>query len=105
LWVEPNSARTALHKAAFWGHAHIVPWLLAPPPTGCGLDPNAVDFNGDTALHDAARFGHTDVVNQLLEHGASVYIKNKQGQTPAATGIENGKDVAEQGLTSRCCIL
>ena len=26
--LEANSGRTALHKAAFWGHDHIVPWLL-----------------------------------------------------------------------------
>lgn len=82
-----------------------MPWLLAPPPAGCGLNPDAVDYNGDTALHDAARFGHTEVIHQLVEHGASTKIRNEMGQTAADLGTENGKDVAEQGLSSRCSIL
>ena len=26
--TEANSGRTALHKAAFWGHGNITKWLL-----------------------------------------------------------------------------
>ena len=33
--LESNSGRTALHKAAFWGHDHIIPWLLS-----LGVNPN-----------------------------------------------------------------
>ena len=75
--LEPNSGRTALHKAGFWGHDHIVPWLLGI----CKVDPNVQDYSGDTALHDAARFGHAKVVEQLIKGGASSTIRNKLGQT------------------------
>ena len=54
---EPNSGRTALHKAAFWGHHALVAMLLAE----LRLCPNARDASGDTPLHDAARFGHVKV--------------------------------------------
>jgi cytochrome c peroxidase len=55
--VEGSSGRTALHKAAFWGHDHLMDILIRQ----CKIDPNVQDYNGDTALHDAARFGHVKV--------------------------------------------
>ena len=85
--LEANSGRTALHKAAFWGHDHIVPWLLGP---SCKLDPNVQDYAGDTALHDAARFGHSNVVKQLVKGGASMSITNKLGQTPKEVAVDYG---------------
>ena len=111
--LELNSGRTALHKAAFWGHDHIVPWLLGPK---CNVDPNLQDYNGDTALHDAARFGHSkvcslegvlhitapvltphvhtyslQVIAQLLAGGASVAIANKAGRLPGDEALFYGK--------------
>jgi catalase (peroxidase I) len=87
--VEANSGRTALHKAAFWGHDHIVPWLLGP----CGVDPNVCDYAGDTALHDAARFGHSKVIELLVQGGASTSVLNHAGQTAGDVAKENEKDV------------
>ena len=51
--VESSSGRTALHKAAFWGHIEMTDFLTKE----CKLNVNATDNAGDTALHDAARFG------------------------------------------------
>ena len=78
---EATSGRTALHKAAFWGHVEMVKYLTQE----CKLDPNVQDNYGDTALHDvrhisvffgvpfiifplqAAKFGHAGVgINQEL---------------------------------------
>jgi hypothetical protein len=59
---ERSSGRTALHKAAFWGHDLTVEFLLKE----CKLDPNVVDYNGDTALHDAVRFGHVNVSDATM---------------------------------------
>merc|ERR1719199_1565750 len=84
---EADSGRTALHKAAFWGHIETVTYLLDV----CKLDPNVQDFNGDTALHDAARFGHFPVVNKLLAAGADPTIRNKAGKSSAALAEEYGK--------------
>jgi hypothetical protein len=84
---EANSGRTALHKAAFWGHDHIVPWLLE-----CKVPVNGLDYNGDTALHDAARFGHENCVAALLQAaGCDPKIRNKEGKTAYDVALENGK--------------
>ena len=94
--VDPNSydsgsRRTALHKTAFWGHSHIVPWLV--DDLGAAVD--ATDSAGDTALHDtalhdAARFGHANVVSELLARGASPNARNAAGKTPGEVAAENG---------------
>jgi thiol-disulfide isomerase/thioredoxin len=90
--AEPSSGRTALHKAAWWGHVPVACYLLHT----CGLKPDVVDFNGDTALHDAARFGHVELSRVLLSSGASASIVNKEGQTPHQTAVEYEKpEVAE----------
>jgi len=74
--VEKSSGRTALHKAAFWGHDGTVGFLVDE----CKLDVNVKDFDGDTALHDAVRFNHEQVVRKLLDANSDVTIKNKRGQ-------------------------
>lgn len=73
--VEASSGRTAMHKAAYWGHDHVLPFLI----NEYRIDVNAQDFNGDTAAHDAAKFGHVKVVQQLVSGGANLTIKNKDG--------------------------
>jgi urate oxidase len=83
---DAGSRRTALHKAAFWGHSHIVPWLV--DDLGAAVD--ATDSAGDTALHDAARFGHANVVSELLARGASPTARNAAGKTPGEVAAENG---------------
>jgi len=84
--LEANSGRTALHKAAFWGHGHIVPWLIE---AGTPLD--ALDCHGDTALHDAARFGHDGCVKALLDAQAAANVRNKEGKSAHDVAVENGK--------------
>jgi len=84
--TEDISLRTALHKAAFWGHDAATKYLVEE----CKLNPNAQDFSGDTALHDSARFGHAKVVDTLIKGGASLSIKNKKGQTPYDVAVEYG---------------
>lgn len=48
--VDASSGRNALHKAAYWGHDHVVKYLLGE----CGVGVNAQDSAGDTALHDVS---------------------------------------------------
>jgi len=74
--VEGSSGRTALHKAAFWGHEATVGFLVSE----ANVNPNVQDVSGDTALHDAARFGHVACVNLLLP-GTDLSIRNKEGKT------------------------
>jgi hypothetical protein len=76
--IEKSSGRTALHKAAFWGHIQVINFLVKD----CKLDVNARDYNGDTALHDAVRFGHKNVVDALIKAGTNMSIKNRDGDCP-----------------------
>lgn len=84
---EQGSGRTALHKAAFWGHVHLLPVLIEEAK----IDVNVQDSEGDTALHDACRFGHTEVVEKLVAFGADPAIKNNAGQLARDVAEANGK--------------
>jgi ankyrin repeat protein len=57
-----------------------------------GVDINAADSRGQTALHGAALWGFDDVVQFLVDHGAKLDIKDRQGRTPldAANGLAGG---------------
>eukprot|EP00026_Physarum_polycephalum_P009224 Phypoly_transcript_09338.p1 GENE.Phypoly_transcript_09338~~Phypoly_transcript_09338.p1 ORF type:complete len:261 (+),score=62.54 Phypoly_transcript_09338:577-1359(+) len=85
--VEATSGRSALHKAAFWGHNKMVEYLVQV----CKLDVNQKDNYGDTPLHDAAKFGHEQIVRILLENGADRTIKNNEGKDPLTVAQEHEK--------------
>mmetsp|Transcript_22361 Transcript_22361/g.33469 ORF Transcript_22361/g.33469 Transcript_22361/m.33469 type:complete len:405 (+) Transcript_22361:99-1313(+) len=74
---EKFTKRTPLHKAAYFGHNHVVDYVLS-----LGGDPSLVDVDGDTPLHDAARLGHTETAKLLIEAGAKSNVKNRKGETP-----------------------
>mmetsp|Transcript_16156 Transcript_16156/g.56370 ORF Transcript_16156/g.56370 Transcript_16156/m.56370 type:complete len:424 (-) Transcript_16156:1283-2554(-) len=84
--LEGTSGRSALHKAAFWGHKLMVTYLVDE----CKLNVDAQDHYGDTALHDAARFGHGEVVDILLRAGANASIKNAKGEDAATIARVHG---------------
>jgi len=85
--LEATSGRSALHKAAFWGHNEMIKYLL----TACKLNPNVQDNDGDTALHDAAKFGHTQVAQYLVDAGTDITLKNRGGQDALAVATEHQK--------------
>lgn len=84
--LEQASGRSALHKAAYWGHDSTVEFLLS-----LGLDANLQDHDGDTPLHDACRFGQLNCV-KLLMGVTDLTKKNSEGQTPKDIAVEYGKD-------------
>lgn len=47
-----------------------------------GLDVNAVNSMGLTALHGAANRGSDDIIRFLVEKGARLDVKDKEGRTP-----------------------
>jgi ankyrin repeat protein len=93
--TEALSGRTALHKAAYFGHAHVIDFLLDQ----MGIQVNAQDADGDTALHDAARFGHLAVVEALLSKGgADKTLTNHDGKTPIDLARTADKDAVVAAL-------
>ena len=53
-------------------------------------DANVANQAGDTALHAAAQSGFDTIVQYLVDHGAHVNAKNKQGRTPLAAAMQRG---------------
>jgi ankyrin repeat protein len=93
--AEALSGRTALHKAAFFGHAHVIGFLLEQ-----GASVNVTDADGDTALHDAARLGHIKVVEALVSAGADKNLVNKEGKTASDLAHANEKAAVVAVLAS-----
>jgi hypothetical protein len=97
----PNSKeyfteRTPLHKASYFGHDHVVEYLL-----DCGADVNVVDVEGDTPLHDACRLGHVACVKLLVRAGAKRDVKNKKGETPLQLATFLGNEEIKDLLRKR----
>ena len=89
---DPNysgpGGRTPLHCAVCdRPKLEIVNQLLAHR----NIQLNNVDDNGCTALHFAAEGGYTEIVKRLVEEGATVDVKNKEGKSPKKKALENGK--------------
>lgn len=80
---------TALHLAAFFGHADIAAELLR-----AGADVGAVARNllGVQPLHSAAAGGHTEVARALIDHGADPNARQEGGFTPIHAAAQNGND-------------
>lgn len=84
--LEATSGRSALHKAAFWGHDDMTAFLIEEAK----IDVNLQDHDGDSALHDAAKFGHVNVTKALLAAGSDVTLTNKAGQDAYTVANEHG---------------
>ena len=69
--------RTALMRAAQWGHDEAVGWLIQR-----GAEVDAQDKGGKTALHLSCEFGHAGVVRALVDTGADVTIEDRNKETP-----------------------
>ena len=73
-----KSGDTALHRAAGTNRIAVLPALLA------ALSRTAVDAQdkmGNTAMHIAAMEQHEEACMLLAEAGASIQVKNDEGQT------------------------
>ncbi len=94
---------TALHLAAFFGHAGVATELLDR-----GADVEAVARNPlrVQAIHSAAAGNHTDVVRALLEHGADPSARQEGGFAPIHAAAQNGNEelcalLVERGADER----
>ena len=67
-----------------------------------GADPNEVNERGETALHWAIWRGRSvAVIEVLLDAGAALEARRKDGRTPYALAVQNGQTAVAKLLESR----
>lgn len=86
---------TPLHIAIRWGHNDAILLLLKN-----GADANKTNRFGSAPLH---MYPSVDIAKQLIEHGAIIDIKDRDGETPLLVNtykfdmvkllIDNGTDI------------
>ncbi|CAO3615828.1 unnamed protein product [Cunninghamella echinulata] len=77
--------KTALHKAAYYGHYHIVKYLQSK-----NANIHQKDKDGWTALHNACARGYLPIVRLLISNGARVDVRSKMGHTPLINAASKG---------------
>ncbi len=68
-----------------------------------GIDVNAVNESGETALHGTAYYGNPKVAQLLVEHGAKMGMKNRNGQTALSISIgynQNAMTLTRPAITA-----
>ena len=82
--IKDKWRKTPLHYAVEMDHTQSAKLFIEYPET----DINAQNSNNDTALHECSYYGYLDICALLIEHGAILDLKNKQGQTPLESAVE-----------------
>ena len=57
---------------------------------------DAVDKNNNTPLHHASKDGNVESITMLLDHGASISMRNKDGK--------NCLDIAAENFNTDVCL-
>ena len=78
-----EQAESGFLYACGWGRRNVVEFLL-----NMGIDPGAMNDQGETGLHWASVGGDVDIVNLLLDKGAPVEAKEERfGGTPLSWAL------------------
>ncbi|GAA5805838.1 hypothetical protein EDC94DRAFT_549272 [Helicostylum pulchrum] len=80
-----KEGETALLKAAYNGHYHVVEYLL---DTDANI--HQKDKDGWTALHNACSRGYFRIVRLLVDRKAKVDVRSKMGHTPLINAASKG---------------
>ena len=84
--VTDNEGDTCLILAAYFGHTETVRYLAGLPE----VDLNHKGMGNHTALHSATEEGHISVVQVLIDAGAAIETKNKEGNSPLYSACCSG---------------
>ena len=83
----PNTyGTTALHFAARRGNTEIGLLLVNQP----GIEINVCDHGYATPLHSAAISGDSEITEQLIKHGANIFIEDVESETALHYAAEEG---------------
>ena len=82
--IKDKWGRAPIHMAIEMNRRNSAKFLIKYPET----DVNAQDNDNKTALHQCSSYGYLEICILLIEHGAILDLKNKQGQTPLDTAVE-----------------
>ena len=79
----PEFGQTALQAAVALGHANCVAVILetAAPSQSDVVIVNHEDFNKEAPIHVSSRCGNFPILEILVEHGANMYLEDKNGRT------------------------
>jgi uncharacterized protein len=98
--VDPGMKATALHAAAYAGRTEAAKLLIAYK---IDIDKQG-PFNGYTALHDAIWQNNIETAQVIIDAGANLKIKSKDGQTALelakARGLKQIVALIEQKIKS-----
>ncbi|XP_054585222.1 fibronectin type 3 and ankyrin repeat domains protein 1 [Eptesicus fuscus] len=89
---------TALHWAADGGHCHVVEWMLKD---GCEVDAVDAGSGWTPLMRVSAVSGSQRVASLLIEAGADVNTKDKDGKTPLMVAVLNNHEELVQLLLDK----
>nr|KAF6424891.1 fibronectin type III and ankyrin repeat domains 1 [Molossus molossus] len=89
---------TALHWAADGGHCGVVEWMLQD---GCEVDVMDAGSGWTPLMRVSAVSGNQRVASLLIEGGANVNVKDKDGKTPLMVAVLNNHEELVQLLLDR----
>uniref|UniRef100_A0A7M4ERL8 Fibronectin type III and ankyrin repeat domains 1 n=1 Tax=Crocodylus porosus TaxID=8502 RepID=A0A7M4ERL8_CROPO len=80
---------TALHWAVDGGHCEVVEWMIND---GCQVDTKDTCLEWTPLMRVSAVTGKKDVASLLIEAGADVNVKDKDGKTPLMVAVLNNHE-------------
>ncbi len=63
-----------------------------------GVNPNTRDGDGRTPFTEAAFYGHTEIARMLINHGADIFAKKRDGASAITTSNKDIGQLIKQNL-------
>uniref|UniRef100_A0A452H231 Fibronectin type-III domain-containing protein n=2 Tax=Gopherus agassizii TaxID=38772 RepID=A0A452H231_9SAUR len=89
---------TALHWAVDGGHCEVIEWMIND---GCQVDAKDTCLEWTPLMRVSAVTGNKDVASLLIEAGADVNVKDKDGKTPLMVAVLNNHEELIQLLLDK----